>query len=104
MGKSETVKMGYFNADANGDSYSPWGEILIERNMVFPDVLLIDAGSYSHANHGTLSRSWLDHCSFSSTIDDAMQSTSFDSTCLGLENSPLHIDIAVSDYPMNICV
>ena len=66
---NDILVLGDFNANVNSPFFNEWGSLRETSDMVFVDVARIEVDSYTHVNNGTLSKSWLDHCLATSSVN-----------------------------------
>lgn len=67
--------------------------------LIISDVQRLPASSYTHVNHGILSRSWLEHCAASETVDDAICDIFINDEYYGSDHFPLAINMQTSCLP-----
>ena len=75
IAESETNNIfiiGDFNADLHSPFHREWLAYADENNFHFSDIKRLQCSTFSHINHGSLSKSWIDHCLASETADQSV--------------------------------
>lgn len=68
-------------------------------DLIISDVQRLPASSYTHVNHGSLTRSWLDHCVASQAVDDAICDIFINNEYCGSDHFPLMINMQTNCLP-----
>ena len=89
--------LGDFNCTPGGDFYREWLNACGDYSLTFSDVERLPAQTFTHVNNYSLSKSWLDHCLSSETVNIAITDVKVDCNYSGSDHVPLLVEIGVQN-------
>ena len=101
---SDVIVLGDFNATVGGQYYRAWDELCHRTGMLFTDVVRLSEESYTHVNHGSLSRTWLDHCLSTTTADRAITNVDIIYDYFLSDHLPLSVTVEFNSLPSHVSV
>ena len=86
---------GDFDACVGGIYYQRWVSACEGYGLTFSDVSHLPATSYTHVNHCSLARSWLDHCLSSQTVHECVTDICVNYSYHGSDHFPMVVNLNI---------
>ena len=95
------VIMGDFNACPRkpNDFYCELQHLCNLKDLFISDVNNLPQDTFTHVNNGSLTRSWLDHCLTSASLQNVISNITVNNDYHGSDHFPLHVTFYVKDLP-----
>ena len=84
--------LGDFNANSEEMFLENWLKVCEDYGTILSDAAFLPDSSFTHVNHGSLTRAWLDHCLSSQTFHNSISKVCRKIRMPGFRSS------AISDY------
>ena len=94
--------LGDFNASIGGMFYEKWLKVCEDYGTTLSDVALLPDSSFTHVNHGSLTRAWIDHCLSSQTVHNSITEVCVKYECQGSDHLPLVITMNYGALPISV--
>ena len=91
--------VGDFNAAPGTEYYEDIQHMCSERDMVIADVRALPPSTFTHVNHGCLSRTWLDHVVLSPCLYSVMDECTILYNSVTSDHFPLLVGLKVTGLP-----
>ena len=94
--------IGDFNTNTGGMFYENWLKLCEDYGTMLSDVAFLPDFSFTHVNHGSLARTWLDHCLSSQTFHNSISEVCIKYECQGSDHLPLVITMNYGSLPIPV--
>ena len=84
------VIIGDFNAGPANSFFEELQILCHEKDLIISDVVCLPQDTFTHVNHGTNTKSWLDHCVCSQPMHERLSSIYVDDNYSGSDHLPLY--------------
>ena len=91
--------LGDFNAAPGTEFYDDVQNMCVERDMIMADTSTLPPTSFTHVNHGCLSRAWLDHVVLSPCLYNVMDECTILYDSVSSDHFPLLVGININGLP-----
>ena len=91
--------LGDLNASPGTGRYNDLISMSHEYDMIISDVSRLPPDTYTHINHASLSRSWLDHFLVTTVLDDSITNVTVCNDFSTSDHCPIQIDINIDQLP-----
>lgn len=93
------IIIGDFHADVNKFYYRERSQLSNALDLVISDVSLLSRDTYARLNNGTLTNSWLEHCTPSLAMHESTTHLSVDNSYHSSDHFPLHVKLKLHVLP-----